>query len=227
MGAVLVPEAEAAERPAGDERELIAALRADDTGAFERLVERHGPAMLRLARLHLRDRFAAEEVVQDAWLSVLRGVARFEGRCSLKTWIFRILINRARTRRGRDARSLRLASLEALEEPRAEELLGAGRFLPASHPLGPRHWAVPPRPWPKTPEEGLLGRELLRQVEAAIAGLPAAQGQVLALRDVEGWNAAEVCRVLGLSEGNQRVLLHRARTRVRRALAAHLTGERP
>lgn len=209
-----------------DEQKLIEKLRAGDVHAFERLVDCYSPGMLRLARLHLRDRFAAEEVVQDAWLSVLRGVGRFEGRSSLKTWIFRILINRAHTRRGRDARMPPLASLQAAERPSAEALLGAWRFLPDGDPRRPRHWAVPPRPWPATPEDGLLGAELRQKLEAAIAALPPGQREVIALRDIEGWSAAEVCRVLGVSEGNQRVLLHRARTKVRRALAAHLTGER-
>lgn len=209
----------------GDPDERLAALRAGDDAAFLDLVRRHGPAMLRVARTFVSDRGVAEEVVQEAWLAALQGLGHFEGRSSLKTWIFQILINRARTRARRDARSIPFSALVLSETEPGESAMDPARFLSASHPTEARHWALPPRPWPRTPEDLLLSGELREQLAAALADLPRAQRVVVTLRDLEGWTAEEVCNVLDVSETNQRVLLHRGRSRVRRALAAHLARD--
>jgi RNA polymerase sigma-70 factor (ECF subfamily) len=201
-----------------DEREQLAALRAGDERAFAALVEEHGAAMLRVARLYVRDRAAAEEAVQEAWLGVLKGIERFEGRSSLRTWLLRIVANVARTKGVRESRSVPFSALGD-EGPSVPE----GRFRgPEDRWAG--HWASPPEEWAR-PEQELLSAETRAQVAAAINALPDTQRQVISLRDVEGWSADEVCNVLGLSETNQRVLLHRARTKVRAALDEYLTGK--
>ena len=203
--------------------ELLVALRAGDEAAFATLVDRYGPLLLRVARMHVRTEAAAEDVVQETWLGVLRGLERFEGRSSLKTWLVRIAQNRARTRGERDARSVPLSSLAGAGEEDGPTV-DADRFLDDGHPRWPGHWAAAPRPW-EMPEARLLGRETLEVVREAIAALPERQAAVIALRDVEGLTSEEVCDLLDLSEGNQRVLLHRARARVREALAEHLSEE--
>jgi RNA polymerase sigma-70 factor, ECF subfamily len=204
------------------ELELVEALRRGDERAFMTLVDHHGPSMFRLARVYVRDRAVAEEVVQEAWLGVLRGIDRFEGRSSLRTWLLRIVANLARTRAVREARSVPFSAL-AGPENEAE-----GPSVPPERFRGPEerwagHWAVPPEPWNR-PEDELLSAETLALIAAAIDALPERQRRVITLRDVEGCSAAEVCNVLELSETNQRVLLHRARTRVRQALDEYLTG---
>jgi RNA polymerase sigma-70 factor (ECF subfamily) len=198
-----------------DEGELIERLRAGDEAAFMALVERHGALMLRIAVGHVRTRAAAEEVVQEAWLGVVSGIGRFEGRSSLRTWILSILTNRARTRGEREARSIPLSSLEGEGEPAVDP----DRFLGSDHPRYPGGWSSPPAPWP---EEHVLAAETIAQVHAAIQCLPALQQEVIVLRDVEGWDPEEVCEALGLSVGNQRVLLHRARSKVRGELEHYL-----
>lgn len=217
-------ETEAAAASSRGEGQLLEALRSGDEAVFLWLVGRYAPAMLRVARLYVPDRAAAEEVVQETWLGVLQGLRTFEERSSLRTWIFRILINRARTRGRREARSIPFSVLAA-QAARSGPALEPWRFLEADHPTEPRHWAVPPRSWPRNPEEQLSSDELRDCLDRALAELPLAQRTVLTLRDVEGWTSAEVRNVLDLSETNQRVLLHRGRSKVRRALAAHLTGE--
>ncbi|HEX5504889.1 MAG TPA: RNA polymerase sigma factor, partial [Thermomicrobiales bacterium] len=148
----------------------------------------------------------------------LRGLDRFEARSSLKTWLYRILTNRAKTRARRDGRTVPFAALGDPAAEGDEPAVDPGRFLPADHPRWPHHWASPPRRWVELPEEQSLARETRDCLEAAIAALPAGQRTVLTLRDVEGWTATEVCNTLAISETNQRVLLHRARSKVRRAL---------
>jgi RNA polymerase sigma-70 factor (ECF subfamily) len=216
-----VTDADLPDEPAAaDERRLVAALRAGDEAAFGLLIDRHNSMLLRLARLYVGDPAVAEEVVQETWLGVLRGLDRFEGRSSLKTWICRILANRAKTRAEREGRSIPFSALwEARDEP--DETVDADRFHPAGHP-GAGHWATPPRDWEVMPEERLLSAETRQRVRAAIDALPANQRMVISLRDVEGWSAAEVCNALAISETNQRVLLHRARGRVRRTLERYL-----
>ncbi len=199
---------------------LLARLRAGDEAAFMTLVDRYGSLMLRIALSHVRSRAVAEEVVQEAWLGVLQGLDRFEGRASLKTWILRIVANRARTRGERERRSVPLSSLLP-ETGEDEPAVDPDRFLPADHPMYPGGWSVTPHAWARMPEERLLAAETLEQVRTAIADLPARQQEVIVMRDVEGWDAEEVCAALDLSEGNQRVLLHRARSKVRGELEAY------
>jgi RNA polymerase sigma-70 factor (ECF subfamily) len=203
--------------------ELLRRLCAGDEEAFMTLVDRYGPLMLRIALTHVRARAVAEEVVQEAWLGVLQGLDRFEGRSSLKTWILRIVANRARTRGEREARSVPLSSLAA-ELDDEGPAVDPERFLSADHPLYPGGWAIPPRSWARLPEERLLAAETLQQVRAAIAKLPARQQEVIVLRDVEGWEPEEVSAALELTPGNQRVLLHRARSKVRNDLEHYLDG---
>jgi RNA polymerase sigma-70 factor (ECF subfamily) len=210
------------DRTAGLDDALAAeALRRGDEAAFAALVERYGGLMLRVALSHVRTRAVAEEVVQETWLGVLCGLDGFEGRSSLKTWIFRILTNRAKTRGEREARCTPFSALAAPDDDRAVD---PDRFLPADHAQWPGHWASPPADWRTIPDERLLARETLEHLRGAIERLPARQQEVLVLRDVEGWDPEEVCDALDLSEGNQRVLLHRARARVRNDLEQYLDG---
>lgn len=200
---------------------VVAALRRGDEAAFAALVSRHHSQLVRFARAYVADRDTAEEVVQECWLGVLRGLDRFEGRSSLRTWIYRILINRARTRGEREHRSMPFSAIDADDEAAVD----LDRFLGADHPRWPWHWSSRPASWESLPEEQLLGAETLARVRSAIDELPSQQRQVIILRDVEGWSADEVCNTLELSETNQRVLLHRARSRVRRALEPYLMGQ--
>lgn len=206
---------------ASEEAALLARLRAGDERAFEELIERNHGTMLAVARTYVKTQAVAEEVVQEAWLGVLKGLDRFEGRSSLKTWALRILVNTAITRGVREARSVPFSSLapEGDDEPAVDR----DRFGQPGGPF-PGHWTSAPGAWNQLPEETLLGHETLGVVKAAIAGLPEAQQRVISLRDIEGWDAEEVCDALELSPGNQRVLLHRARSRVRSALERHFDG---
>jgi RNA polymerase sigma-70 factor, ECF subfamily len=172
--------------------------------------------MIRVAMAHVPSRAAAEEAVQETWIAVMRGIDRFEGRASLKTWIFRILTNVAMRSGARERRSVPFSALAAAEDS-GEPTVDPDRFLPADHERFPGHWAMMPTRWP-TPEEGLLAGETRAVIAAAIAELPVAQRTVIALRDIEGWSAEEVVEALEISAGNQRVLLHRARSRVRNAI---------
>ena len=188
------------------------------------LVERYQPPMLRIARMYVSTRAVAEEVVQEAWVGVLKGLDAFEGRSSLRTWIFRILVNTAKTRGQREARSLPFSSVWGPGRD-GEPAVEVERFLAADHPQWPNHWAAPPATWETVPEERLLSQETLERVGAAIEVLPPNQREVIRLRDVEGWSSVEVCNALEISETNQRVLLHRARAKVRRALEGYLEKE--
>jgi RNA polymerase sigma-70 factor, ECF subfamily len=204
-----------------DEQRLVASLRVGDESAFEMLIDRyHGP-LLRLAMLYVPSRAAAEEVVQETWLGVLQGLARFEGRSSLKTWIFRILTNRARTRGQREGRSIPFSAIGTPESEVADPSVEADRFFPPEH-ASAGHWTSLPHNWEALPEEWLIGQETRAQIQQAINALPASQREVITLRDVEGWTSEEVCNVLEITETNQRVLLHRARSKVRRALEQYL-----
>jgi len=210
--------------PAGDDARLVAALRAGDEAAFLALVERYHATLVRMATLYVADRAMAEEVAQETWLCLLQGLDRFEGRSSLRTWLCHILLNRARTRARREERAIPFAALGDPAVAPGEPAVGPARFLPADHPRWPRRWASAPQGWGDAPEERFLAGELRGQLGTAIAALPPGQRAVLTLRDVEGWAAGEVCNVLGISETNQRVLLHRARSRVRRALERYLAA---
>lgn len=205
--------------------ELIARLRAGDEDAFMELVDSLGPSMLRIARMYVQSQAVAEEVVQDAWIGVLRGIERFEGRSSLRTWIFRIVTNIAKTRGQREGRSVPFASLagDDLDAPSFDPAL----FLASTDPRWPGHWSTLPADWRTIPEGRLLGSETLRVAERAIEALPPMQAEVIRLRDVRGWTSEEVRNALELSETNQRVLLHRARAKVRRVLDEYLEGGPP
>src|SRR5213078_1135922 len=186
-----------------DDARLVKALRARDERAFEELMRMYNASLLRVAQIYVASRAVAEEVVQEAWLAVLNGIDRFEGRSSLKTWIFRILTNIAKTRGQREGRSLPFSALVADDEPAVDP----ERFLADGQ------WTSPPPSW--GPEERLLGDETRAVVDAAIAELPPSQALVITMRDVEGFSAEEACNALEISETNQRVLLHRARSKVR------------
>jgi RNA polymerase sigma-70 factor (ECF subfamily) len=198
------------------DEELRRALLAGDERAFTALVDRYGTALLRFAMIYVRNQAVAEEVVQETWLGVVQGIDRFEGRSSLKTWVFRILANKAKTRAQRERRTVPFSALADMTED--EPSVEPDRFLPAGDARWPGHWAAPPSSWSEIPETRLLARETIGRIREAIEGLPTMQRQVIVLRDVEGWSTDDVCMLLELSEGNQRVLLHRARSKVRAAL---------
>src|SRR4051794_18319509 len=204
--------------PAAAEAALVERLRAGDEAAFEALVARHHRTMLAVAQSYVRSRAVAEEVVQEAWLGVIKGLDRFEGRSSLKTWILSIVVNLAKTRGTREARSVPFAALAGeADEPAVE----ADRFRGPDEPY-PGHWHVFPGDWGRSAAAAVEDRETLRVVMSAIADLPPTQQTVIRMRDVEGYTSEEVRAALAVSEANQRVLLHRARSRVRAALERHL-----
>jgi RNA polymerase sigma-70 factor (ECF subfamily) len=212
-----VTQAGLQDRTAAEESELLARLRTGDERAFETLVERHYPTMLAVARHYVKTRAVAEEVVQDAWLGVLNGIDRFEGRSSLRTWILRILVNTAKTRGAREARTVPFASLAPEGDEHAVE---PERFRGADDPF-PGHWRAYPGNWQRLPDEALADRETLDVVLATIHQLPPPQRIVITMRDIQGCDSEEVCEALDVSEGNQRVLLHRARSKVRQELESY------
>jgi RNA polymerase sigma-70 factor (ECF subfamily) len=172
--------------------------------------------------MYVATREVAEEVVQETWLGVLKGLDRFEGRSSLKTWMFRILTNIAKTRGVRESRTVPFSALAADEAGGEEYAVDPSRFHASGEAEGA--WLLPPAHWDELPESALSSAETLEMVRGAIEELPPAQRQVIQLRDIDGWTAEEVCNVLDLSETNQRVLLHRARSKVRRAIERYLDG---
>ena len=192
--------------------EVLRRLRAGDEEAFVTLVERYNGSMLRLALSFVPSRAVAEEVVQDTWLAVLRGLGRFEGRSSLRTWMFTILVNRARTTGVREQRTVPVAD--------AGPVVDASRFGPNGA------WSVPPEHWIEEAEERIEAGKLAGLLKTAIDGLPPRQREVVLLRDVEGMSSTEVCSVLAISEANQRVLLHRGRGKLRQVLEGHFGGSR-
>ncbi|MFN7951731.1 MAG: RNA polymerase sigma factor [bacterium] len=235
------PDADAQRAPsplpsiASPELERIQALRRGDERAFLALVDELHSGLIRVAMLYVRTPDVAEEVVQDSWMAVLTGLDRFEGRSSLKTWISHIVANQARTRAVREARCVPFSSFEesvARELGAAEPAVESERFFGPGEGLGrggAGHWKQPPRDWRRdSAERSLLDAETLRFLEVALEALPAAQKIVVTLRDVEGWDSEEVCNALGLSETNQRVLLHRGRSKLRAALERHFReGDAP
>jgi RNA polymerase sigma-70 factor (ECF subfamily) len=192
-----------------EDARLVDGLRAGDEAAFAALMREYGGAMLRVALMYVSSRAVAEEVVQEAWLGVLKGIGRFEGRSSLKTWLFRIVANTAKTRGVRESRSIPFSALGD-DEPSVDpdRFLGAGERFPG-------HWAAPP-------EGRVLAQEALEVIEREIERLPPAQRAVITMRDIQGLTSEEVCNALDLTETNQRVLLHRARSKVRRALEEYM-----
>ncbi|HSK16399.1 MAG TPA: RNA polymerase sigma factor [Gaiellaceae bacterium] len=204
------------------DRETLADLRSGDERAFAALVAEHGPSLLRVASLFVSSRAVAEEVVQETWMGFLNGLDRFEGRSSVKTWLFRILANIAKTRAVREARAVPFSSLgDRLQE---KPSVDPDRFFEPGHRWD-GHWSSAPQRWDDAPEARLVARETRGVIEQAIAALPDSQRAVVSLRDVEGWSSKEVCELLSISEGNQRVLLHRARSRVRATLEDYLADD--
>jgi RNA polymerase sigma-70 factor (ECF subfamily) len=202
--------------PSTDQR-VVQALLAGDAAAFEALVDKYHATMLRVVRGLLPSTAVAEEVVQEAWVAILDALPRFEGRSSLRTWMFRILLNRARTRAGREARSVPFSAFANADD---EEPVDADRFDERGY------WRNPPDRWATTAERLVGDHELVKQVEEAIDTLPERQRAVLLLRDVDGWSSEEVRNALDLSDTNQRVLLHRARAKVRAAIEQRAQGQR-
>jgi RNA polymerase sigma-70 factor (ECF subfamily) len=201
-----------------EDRALIERLRAGDERTFLQLVEKNHRAMIRVALAYVSSEAVAEEVVQEAWIGILQGLDKFESRCPLRAWMFRILANCAKMRGGREARSVPFSALESEDSdgpPTPES------FRPLDDPRWPGHWAKPPEPWA---DDRLADAQAVQRVRAEIDRLPPNQRQVIILRDIEDWDSAEVCEAMEISEANQRVLLHRARTRVRKALAGWARG---
>jgi RNA polymerase sigma-70 factor (ECF subfamily) len=207
--------------PALPDAEVVAALKRGDESVFADLVDAYSPGLMRMAMMFVRDRAVAEEVVQETWIAVLRGIDRFEGRSSLKTWIFRILMNTAKTRGQRESRSVPFSAAAGGDEPSVDP----DRFLDADHQYA-GGWMLGPSEW-QTPEEELLQGETREAILRAIDQLPEQQRAVITLRDVEGFPSDEVSQALGITDGNQRVLLHRARSKVRAAIEAYLGAIEP
>ncbi len=207
-----------------DDLYLIEQLRNGNEAAFEALIDRYATAMLRLAMVYVRAWAVAEEVVQETWLAVLESLGRFEGRSSLKTWMFRILTNCAKTRARREGRSIPFSSLADIDTDNAEHAVNPDRFLPADHQWS-GHWISFPSNWQEMPEERLLSQETRARINRAIEAVPPNQREIIILRDIEGWTSEETCTFLGISEVNQRVLLHRARSKVRRVLEKYFEEE--
>lgn len=216
------PALEGVEASVARDMKVVAAILDGDEAAFEALVRRHHESMVRIAATFVRSRAVAEEVAQETWIAMLNGLGGYQGRSPLRTWLFSILTKRAITRGVREQRTVPFSAFNADED---EPLVPPERFLGLDHPLYPGHWASPPRRWDEVPEARLLARETRERVLAAVDDLPAAQRAVIMLRDLQGLEASEVCEVLQVSDGNQRVLLHRARAKVRAALEAYFDEE--
>jgi RNA polymerase sigma-70 factor, ECF subfamily len=204
-----------------DDHALVERLRAGDEEAFMDLVARWSPSMLRVARMYVPSQAVAEEVVQEAWLGVLTGIGRFEGRSSLRTWVFSILVNRARTRGERERRTVPFAALARDEGEGEFNAVDPARFVREGDAVGA--WAAPPVRWWEEPERALDSAEAVERIESEIARLPETQRAVITMRDVLGMSSEDVRHALDLSETNQRVLLHRARSKVRNALEDYYT----
>jgi RNA polymerase sigma-70 factor (ECF subfamily) len=200
------------------DRRLAEAIRGGSEEAFVELVTRLRRPMLRLAEVNLRSRSIAEEVLQETWIRVLRGIARYEGRASLRSWIGKILMNAIRARARKEGRTVSLGSIPLGQEPSVDP----GEFNPPDATVEPNHWARFPTPWTPSQEDVLLMSEARDVVMSTVARLPEDQRQVILLRDSFGWSSGEVCETLDISTANQRVLLHRARMKVRKALLQYL-----
>src|SRR5690348_3897222 len=206
-----------AEATAHPDDDVLARLRAGDEAAFADLVDRWTPAMLRIARAYVATAQSAEDAVQDSWLGVIRGLPRFEGRSSLRTWVFTILVNQARTRGAREARTVPLSDLGRDDD--TGPTVDPARFQGPDDPH-PGGWktAAAPVSWEGRPERRLLDGEASRLIESALTMLPPRQRAVVTLRDVQGLTSEEACEVLGVTAQNQRVLLHRGRAALRKTL---------
>lgn len=203
-----------------DDETLLARLREGDEEAYMMLVEKYHAMLIRTALIYVHDRSVAEEVVQDTWIGFLQGLRRFEGRSSVKTWLFSILINRAKTQALRESHYVTAGDMLSTDDDDGATVDPA-RFYPAGTPDA-GEWSVNPNRWDEIPEERLLSLEVRQVAQAAIDKLPPMQRQVITLRDVEGWEAEHVCGLLNITDANQRVLLHRARAAVRQSLERYL-----
>ena len=212
----------AARQSIPQDADLVALLRARDEDAFRILVERYQPTLIRMAMTYVSSRAVAEEVAQETWVGVLRGIDRFEGRSSLKTWLFTILANIARTKGVKEKRSIPFASTGSALDEGGDWLVDPSRLRGSDDPKFAGWWSSYPESWDGAPEERALGNETRALINETIDKLPPAQREVITLRDIDGWTSTEVCEALQLSEANQRVLLHRARTRVRNVLEEYL-----
>lgn len=201
-----------------DDQRVIDGLRAGDERVFAELVDRYHASLIRVAMRYVPSRAVAEEVVQETWIGVIEGIDRFEGRSTVKTWLYRILIYRARARGERERRTTPFSALEGDESAPS---VPTERFR-GSDALWAGHWATPPKRWEGDAETRLLAGEAAGVINSAIADLPSAQREVVTLRDLAQFTSAEVCELLGVTEANQRVLLHRGRSRVRMALEQYL-----
>jgi RNA polymerase sigma-70 factor, ECF subfamily len=201
--------------------ELVERLRGGDESTFAGLIDAYSAPLLRLALTFVQNQAVAEEVVQETWMAVVTGIGRFEGRSSVKTWLFKILTNKAKTRALRERRTIPFSdfAVDNIDEPAVDPY----RFLPADHSKWPGHWSSAPQPWSLGPEGTALDRETLAVLRRALEDLPRAQQVVVALRDVHGWPSADVCAALDLTEANQRVLLHRGRSRLRAVLECYFS----
>jgi RNA polymerase sigma-70 factor (ECF subfamily) len=202
-----------------DESALIAALRTGDDAVFTQLVDQYSPSMLRIARGYVKSHESAEEVVQDVWIAVVKGIAKFEGRSTIRTWLFAVLVNIAKARAIRERRDAEHAVAAF-----TGRTVDPARFRPAGDQV-PGHWKEPPAPFPQTPEGSMLDKELIAIAEREIERLPESQRIVVSLRDMLGFDSSEVCELLSISKANQRVLLHRGRAAVRQELEDYL-GDR-
>jgi RNA polymerase sigma-70 factor, ECF subfamily len=208
--------------PIHSDEALLRRLRAGEEGAFDELVTKHHGGLIRMAMNHVADRDAAEEVAQDTWMAVIDGLHRFEGRSSLRTWIFGILIHKAKDRGVREKRHTTFSDYESSDDEQ-EEAVDPSRFQQSGEWAG--HWAFPPQPWDeRTPESLLASQQAVNAMNKAIEALPATLKDVLVLRDMEGVESQEVCALLKITETNLYVRLHRARERVRQAVEAYLEG---
>lgn len=210
-----------------DETTILKSLRAGDEAIFTWLVEQYHASLVRLATLFVQDGAIAEELAQETWLAVLQGLNRFEGRSSLKTWIFTILTNKAKTRGQREKRTLAFTDTEEALYASHQPTVDHKRFNDSSAEKSPEHWAAESKPtsWDSIPEDQLISQETMDLINQVITGLPENQRAVITLRDIHELSSAEVCNALGVSETNQRVLLHRARARLRQALEDYLQPE--
>lgn len=203
-----------------DDQRIIAGLRAGDEAVFTEMVDRYNGSLVRVAMRYVPSRAVAEEVVQDTWIGVIQGIDRFEGRSTIKTWLYKILIYRARDRGQRERRTTPMSSLAGDDSAPS---VPTERFR-GSDALWAGHWATPPRRWDGDAEDRLLAVEARAVIDAAIAEMPLAQREVIVMRDLSQFSSAQVCELLGVTEANQRVLLHRARSKVRAALETYLDG---
>ena len=209
--------------PLPDDEAVLARLRAGDEAMFALVLDTWSPGLRRLARTHVSTDATADEVLQDTWIAVIQGLDRFEGRSALRTWVYRILLNTAKTRAVREARTVPAGQLvgDALADAEAGPTVDPSRFRgPDDTAAG--GWLHPPGAWP-SPEGAAVARETREQIAAALARLPERQRAVVALRDVDGWSSEEVCEIMGITAGNQRILLHRGRAALRASLEQYFS----